>query len=145
MELEPRADAGIVAAELVVNEGPLFPVTPPKLTSQDHSATEKFSYTRRLCQCSVLPPSNAVLAHPVAGVPPLPTPAPNPAQLHHLPLPPPFSTFLPYFNRLRKWASHEYDTRPAPLLPSPGRTRTGSSPAYVRSTFSSDIPATTLS
>lgn len=67
MELESRADTGlglgIIAVELVAIE---------ELTSRDHSATSTFIHTRRLFQGPGLPPSNAVLAHPVAGEPPLP-------------------------------------------------------------------------
>ena len=43
----------------------------PELTSRDHSATSTFLHTRRLFQGPGLPPSNAVLPHPVAGEPPL--------------------------------------------------------------------------
>ncbi|KAH9050367.1 hypothetical protein EDB83DRAFT_2522522 [Lactarius deliciosus] len=68
MELESRADMGlglgIILIELVAIE---------ELTSRDHSATSTFIHTRRLYQGPGLPPSNAVLPHPVAGGPPLPT------------------------------------------------------------------------
>ncbi|KAH9017290.1 hypothetical protein EDB84DRAFT_1566886 [Lactarius hengduanensis] len=67
MELESRADMGlglgIILIELVAIE---------ELTSRDHSATSTFIHTRRLYQGPGLPPSNAVLPHPVAGGPPLP-------------------------------------------------------------------------
>ncbi|KAH9063558.1 hypothetical protein EDB87DRAFT_1575346 [Lactarius vividus] len=67
MELESRADMGlglgIIVIELVAIE---------ELTSRDHSATSTFIHTRRLYQGPGLPPSNAVLPHPVAGGPPLP-------------------------------------------------------------------------
>jgi len=43
-----------------------------ELTSRDHSATSTFLHTRRIFQGPGLPPSNAVLPHPVAGEPPLP-------------------------------------------------------------------------
>ena len=43
-----------------------------ELTSRDHSATSTFLHTRRFFQGPGLPPSNAVLPHPVAGEPPLP-------------------------------------------------------------------------
>jgi hypothetical protein len=85
MELESRADTGlglgIIAVELVAIEGPrplILPhvfrpnSSPTELTSRDHSATSTFIHTRRLFQGPGLPPSNAVLAHPVAGEPPLP-------------------------------------------------------------------------
>ena len=88
MELESRADAGlgigIIVVELVAIEGRSFPSplfscrlthpvsSPPELTSRDHSATSTFIHTRRLYQGPGLPPSNAVLPHPVAGGPPLP-------------------------------------------------------------------------
>lgn len=42
-----------------------------ELTSRDHSATSTFLHIRRLFQGPGLPPSNAVLPHPVAGEPPL--------------------------------------------------------------------------
>ncbi|KAI9452519.1 hypothetical protein F5148DRAFT_1289563 [Russula earlei] len=67
IELESRADKGlglgIIMVELVAVE---------ELTSRDHSATSTFLHTRRLFQGPGLPPSNAVLPHPVAGEPPLP-------------------------------------------------------------------------
>ncbi|KAH8987440.1 hypothetical protein EDB92DRAFT_1126537 [Lactarius akahatsu] len=67
MVLESRADMGlglgIILVELVAIE---------ELTSRDHSATSTFIHTRRLYQGPGLPPSNAVLPHPVAGGPPLP-------------------------------------------------------------------------
>jgi hypothetical protein len=43
-----------------------------ELTSRDHSATSTFLHTRRIFQGPGLPPSNAVLPHPIAGEPPLP-------------------------------------------------------------------------
>ena len=43
-----------------------------ELTSRDHSATSTFLHIARLFQGPGLPPSNAVLPHPVAGEPPLP-------------------------------------------------------------------------
>jgi hypothetical protein len=46
-----------------------------ELSSRDHSATSIFLSSKRLFQGPGLPPSNAVLAHPVPGAPPLP--------LHH--------------------------------------------------------------
>lgn len=42
------------------------------MTSRDHSATSTFLRTRRLFQGPGLPPSNAVLAHPLPGAPTLP-------------------------------------------------------------------------
>jgi hypothetical protein len=44
----------------------------PELTSRDHAATSTFLHIHRLFQGPSLPPSNAVLPHPVAGEPPLP-------------------------------------------------------------------------
>ena len=43
-----------------------------ELTSRDHAATSTFLNIHRLFQGPSLPPSNAVLPHPVAGEPPLP-------------------------------------------------------------------------
>jgi hypothetical protein len=43
-----------------------------ELTSRDHSATSTFLHNRRLFQGPGLPPSNAVLAYPIPGAPPLP-------------------------------------------------------------------------
>lgn len=43
-----------------------------ELTSRDHSATSTFVHSRRLFQGPGLPPSNAVLPHPIPGSPPLP-------------------------------------------------------------------------
>lgn len=67
MELESRADKGlglgIIMVELVAIE---------ELTSRDHAATSTFLHIHRLFQGPSLPPSNAVLPHPVAGEPPLP-------------------------------------------------------------------------
>ncbi|KAF8493966.1 hypothetical protein F5888DRAFT_701927 [Russula emetica] len=67
MELESRADKGlglgIIMVELVAIE---------ELTSRDHAATSTFLRIHRLFQGPGLPPSNAVLPHPVAEEPPLP-------------------------------------------------------------------------
>ena len=84
MELESRADKGlglgIIMVELVAIEGPnhlspQFAHLPPsflELTSRDHSATSTFLHTHRIFQGPGLPPSNAVLPHPIAGEAPLP-------------------------------------------------------------------------
>ena len=87
MELESRADKGlglgIIMIELVAIEGrkslalspngaPLLTRSSPELTSRDHAATSTFLHIHRLFQGPGLPPSNAVLPHPVAGEPPLP-------------------------------------------------------------------------
>ncbi|KAI0248483.1 hypothetical protein BJV78DRAFT_1284744 [Lactifluus subvellereus] len=67
MELESRADIGlglgIIMVELVAIE---------ELTSRDHSATSTFLHTHRIFQGPGLPPSNAVLPHPIPGEAPLP-------------------------------------------------------------------------
>lgn len=67
MELESRADKGlglgVIMVELVAVE---------ELTSRDHSATSVFMRSRRVYQGPGVPPSNAVLPHPLAGEPPLP-------------------------------------------------------------------------
>ncbi|ETW82652.1 hypothetical protein HETIRDRAFT_416764 [Heterobasidion irregulare TC 32-1] len=81
MQMECRADRGLgiglILVELVAIE---------ELTSRDHSATSTFLHTRRLFQGPGLPPSNAVLPHPLAGEPPLPA--------HHYPARRGLTTFL---------------------------------------------------
>ncbi|KAH9983300.1 hypothetical protein BJV77DRAFT_954521 [Russula vinacea] len=136
MELESRADKGlglgIIMVELVAIE---------ELTSRDHSATSTFLHTRRLFQGPGLPPSNAVLPHPVAGEPPL-------LAHHHrarrglttflfrLPLPHTSPPSIDFGNGL---ARIRYEV--APLLASPGKTRTGSSLTNAPSTCCSATPA----
>jgi hypothetical protein len=81
MELESRADKGLGIAiaiggrDLLLlspNGAPLLTRSVPELTSRDHAATSTFLHIHRLFQGRGLPPSNAVLPHPVAGGPPLP-------------------------------------------------------------------------
>ncbi|KAI0064947.1 hypothetical protein BV25DRAFT_214971 [Artomyces pyxidatus] len=67
MELECKADKGLGIGVIMVE---LFAIE--ELTSRDHSATSTFLRTRRLYQGPGLPPSNAVMPHPIAGEPPLP-------------------------------------------------------------------------
>ncbi|TFY83918.1 hypothetical protein EWM64_g96 [Hericium alpestre] len=67
MEVECRADKGLGLGIIMVE---LYAIE--ELTSRDHSATSTFLHTRRLFQGPGLPPSNAVLPHPIAGNPPLP-------------------------------------------------------------------------
>ncbi|KAI0314333.1 hypothetical protein OF83DRAFT_458051 [Amylostereum chailletii] len=67
MELECKADKGlgigVIMVELVAIE---------ELTSRDHSAKSTFLHSRRIYQGAGVPPSNAVLPHPLAGEPLLP-------------------------------------------------------------------------
>ncbi|KDQ59006.1 hypothetical protein JAAARDRAFT_192565 [Jaapia argillacea MUCL 33604] len=67
LELECRADKGLGLGVMMVE---LFGIE--ELTSRDHSATSTFLHSRRRFQGEGLPPSNAVLAHPYPGEPPLP-------------------------------------------------------------------------
>ncbi|TFK50191.1 hypothetical protein OE88DRAFT_1736456 [Heliocybe sulcata] len=67
MEVECRADKGLGLGVMMVE---LFAIE--ELTSRDHSATSTFIRSKRLFQGQGLPPSNAVLPHPLPGEPPLP-------------------------------------------------------------------------
>ncbi|KZT27204.1 hypothetical protein NEOLEDRAFT_162928 [Neolentinus lepideus HHB14362 ss-1] len=67
MEVECRADKGLGLGVMMVE---LFAIE--ELTSRDHSATSTFIRSKRLFQGHGLPPSNAVLPHPLPGEPPLP-------------------------------------------------------------------------
>jgi hypothetical protein len=85
MEMECKADAGlgigIMMVELFAIQGATniiesgacwFLQYSAELTSRDHSATSIFLHSRRLFQGPGLPPSNAVLPHPIPGELPLP-------------------------------------------------------------------------
>jgi len=67
MEMECKADAGLGIGIMMVE---LFATQ--ELTSRDHSATSIFLHSQRLFQGPGLPPSNAVLPHPIPGELPLP-------------------------------------------------------------------------
>ncbi|TFY62926.1 hypothetical protein EVG20_g6532, partial [Dentipellis fragilis] len=70
IEVESRADKGLGLGIIMVE---LFAIEVSKeLTSRDHSATSTFIHARRLFQGQGLPPSNAVLPHPVQDYPALP-------------------------------------------------------------------------
>jgi hypothetical protein len=84
MEMECKADKGlgigIMMVELFAIQGALchrirrtlILIIVTELTSRDHLATSTFLHSRRLFQGPGLPPSNAVLPHPIPGDPPLP-------------------------------------------------------------------------
>ncbi|EIM90720.1 uncharacterized protein STEHIDRAFT_165243 [Stereum hirsutum FP-91666 SS1] len=71
MEMECKTDKGLGIGIIMVE---LFAVE--ELTSRDHSATSHFLHSRRLFQGPGLPPSNAVLPHPLP-LPALPSSPPN--------------------------------------------------------------------
>lgn len=67
MQVECRTDKGLGLGVMMVE---LYAIE--ELTSRDHSATSTFLRSKRLFQGQGLPPSNAVLPHPLPGEPPLP-------------------------------------------------------------------------